>query len=127
MKINIEVIDRAQQPRYPGTIGDWWWEGDTLELRISQLRNPKEEFLVMLHELIEALLCQQTGVSTEMVDVWDETHSPAADYDEPGDDPASPYAREHTIAAVVERLAAELLKVNYQAYNNALAKFIADA
>jgi len=72
------------------------------------------ELLVALHELVEALLCQQSGVSQERVDAFDKAYEakrPLADKDsEPGDDPAAPYNRQHVIASVTERLAADLLR-----------------
>ena len=34
MTNHVETIPNAQQ-RYP--TGDWWWDGDTLEMRVSAL------------------------------------------------------------------------------------------
>jgi len=83
------------------------------------------ELLVALHELVEALLCQQSGVSQERVDAFDKAYEakrPLADKDsEPGDDPAAPYNRQHVIASVTERLAADLLKVDWNRYGAEVA------
>ena len=51
------------------------------------------ELLVALHELVEALLCKEAGVSQERVDALDEAYEakrlPDDKDSEPGDDPAN--------------------------------------
>ena len=71
------------------------------------------------------MLCQQSGVSQERVDAFDKSYEakrPPADKDsEPGDDPAAPYHRQHVIALVTERLAADLLRVDWNRYGAEVA------
>ena len=82
MNIRLETIPQARQ-RYP-TTGDWWWEGDTLEMRVSAIPDWRSSMLVALHELVKALLCKAHGVTAEAVDAWDT--GIGKDLDDPGDD-----------------------------------------
>ena len=116
MKIHVTTIPHEEQ-RY-ATTGDWWWEGETLELRVSALEDWRHSALVALHELVEALLCEAHGVTTEMVDAWD--MGPGAALPDPADDPRAPYHQEHDAASAIERLLAHELGVNWDAYNDAL-------
>jgi hypothetical protein len=103
-RIVIEVIPHKDQ-RYP-TAGDWQFhpELDGLRIRVSDTGDARSNMLVALHEMVEALLCREHGVSGDVVDAWD--MGPGAEMDEPGDDPSAPYHVEHRVADVVERLVA---------------------
>ncbi len=105
----------ASEHRY-ATRGDWWWQGDTLEIRISreeQRQNPLYPFLLLVHEMVEALLCRLSGITTEEVDALDMNYGGDG---EPGDDPRAPYRWEHATAELVERVLAKRLSVNWQDY-----------
>lgn len=99
MRINIQTIPHNQQ-RYD-TVGDWFpnEEGE-LQIRVSQ-STPESEFLVVIHELVESLLCVRKGITPQSVDSWDMGHPQLED---PGDDPRAPYHKEHVIATIIERL-----------------------
>jgi hypothetical protein len=121
MKITIETVP-TEHMRY-ATAGDWWHDEDgNLQLRVAALGDWRFEALVALHELVEVLLCKDRGVSDHAVDrfdaAWETAHSPF--YAEPGDDPAAPYHREHTIAGVVERLLAHEFGIDWQHYDGAI-------
>ena len=117
MRIQIETIQHAAQ-RY-STAGDWWWDPDgTLQMRISELPEPRYSALVMMHELTEALLCRDRGITAEEVDAWD--MGPGKDLDDPGEDPRAPYHKEHDAATVIERVLAHEMGVNWNAYNDAV-------
>jgi hypothetical protein len=116
MKIHVTTIPHEEQ-RYP-TAGDWWWDGDTLEMRVSTLPDWRYGVLVTVHELVEAVLCKAHGVTAEAVDAWDT--GIGKDIDDPGDDPRAPYHREHRAASALERRLARDLGVNWDAYNDAL-------
>lgn len=115
--LSLITIPHSVQ-RY-STAGDWQAGHGHANILASHTPVDKRyERLVLLHELVECLLCKWTGVSTQVVDEWDLNF----DFNggEPGDDPKAPYHRQHVIASVVERLAAELLGVDWNAYERAL-------
>lgn len=95
--------------RQPG-IGDWWFDGSVLHVRAI---DNEDAFLVAVHELVEAWLCDQAGVDQKDVDAFDlafeaEGHDPE---EEPGDDPRAPYRAQHRDAMIVEHLVARMLGV----------------
>jgi hypothetical protein len=121
MRITVLSIPQAEQ-RYD-TLGDWWFDADgTLQVRVSSdqsLRDGKpteaEQALIALHELVEALLCRQRGITAEAVTEFDtafaETIGQANPDAEPGDHPRAPYRREHRFAMLVEHLFAHELGI----------------
>jgi len=117
MKITIEVIPHKNQ-RY-STVGDWQWnkEQNELTVRVSDMGDSHSNFLVGLHEVIEAYLCACHSISEKDVDNFDIEHSYLA---EPGDSNFAPYHKEHIIAEIVERLVASLARDGI--FNNASAR-----
>ena len=121
MKISIESVPTYARMRYP-TLGDWFYShmGSTPRTLFIQTcatdefgkpLSETEQFLIALHELIEAKLCQTRGVSQAMVDDFDFAYTGDG---EPGDAPDAPYAREHRFAMIIEHLMAhELGLINY--------------
>lgn len=104
MKIIIETIPHDQQ-RYH-TVGDWWWEGETLHIRVSNMFTIESSLAVAVHELREATLCKFHEIKEQDVTQFDvafENHRGTKPYDEPGDDPKAPYHEEHKDAEFVER------------------------
>ena len=108
MQVVTKTIPHSEQ-RYD-TIGDWWWEGDTLHIRVTDMANWKYEMAVAYHEMREALYCKHFGISQESVDTFDINfdaeqkrglHAPDA---EPGNDPTAPYFLAHQYATRDERL-----------------------
>jgi hypothetical protein len=122
MKIVIETIPHDRQ-RYD-TVGDWWVDPDgTLQLRVSEMADLRYERLVALHELVEFVLCDDQGISEEVVSAFDkgfEAHRPDGNTDEPGDDPGSPYHVQHGFATAVERMVAAALEVSWKEYDAAV-------
>jgi hypothetical protein len=119
MKIVIDTTPHADQ-RYP-TVGDWWVEDDgTWHIRVSDMGDWRYELLVALHELVEFAICQHEKVSEQEITAFDvafEKRRPEGNVDEPGDEPAAPYQREHCIATGVERIVAALLGVKWKEYD----------
>jgi hypothetical protein len=105
MRINIEVVP-AKDMRYT-TVGDWQFlnNGNTLIVTVAK-STPDSEFLVALHELIEAYLCNKDGITTQEVDAWDFEHE---DDDEPGAMKGCPYKDQHEFAEAIERIVASQL------------------
>ena len=104
------------------TVGDWQWEAQRLEIRVSReigATHPEYVSLVFVHELVEALLCRHDGISAAQVDAFDKSYSKAG---EPGDDPAAPYYREHRVAERVERQMAAAMGVKWADYQAALER-----
>lgn len=108
--VRIETIDHNQH-RYD-TCGDWFWDypSRTLIIKVSNMDNWMSEALVAIHELVEAVLCQQRGISAEQVDVFDFGFKGDG---EPGDDPKAPYHWEHVFAERIEQQLAKRLGVKW--------------
>ena len=90
MRIVIETIDHSKQ-RYP-TGGDWQVKPDGLHVFVSKMSDQRYEFLVGMHEVIEAYLAIHAGISPAAVDRFDkayEARRKPGDLSEPGDDPRS--------------------------------------
>ena len=122
MKILIETIPHKDQPY--STCGDWRRRPDgVLVIRVSEEIGDKFALLVAIHELIEVSLCEERGITCEQVDNFDkafELHRPPGNHDEPGDDLAAPYRKEHFFATNIERLFAAELNVDWKAYADAI-------
>ncbi len=102
MKITIETIPHLEQ-RY-NTCGDWVFDSDgNLTIRVSDTGNWRYGACLALHELVEALLCKSSGVTTEQVDVFDINWKPFGSFEEPGEDPRAPYFAEHNQAVLIEQ------------------------
>lgn len=117
-KIIIETIPHSQQ-RY-NTVGDYYQDEDGSHLiRISDMGNWKYELLIAVHELIESGLCQEQGVTEQMIDAFDfefERNRKSEDTRQPGDQPDAPYFKEHQFASKIERMMADELNVDWEAY-----------
>jgi len=126
LKIKIKTIPNRKQ-RYP-TAGDWYDDGNTHEIRVSELSNPKYELLIAVHELIESELCRQRGISEEAVTRFDRWFEEARNLgllyndDEPGFHPNAPYKNEHTFATMIERQLAKELGVDWESYAREIEK-----
>ncbi len=119
MKIRIESIPHHEQ-RYP-TVGDYWQEGDTDQVRVSAMKDWRYEILVAVHELIEMALTRHRGISEESITAFDVEYERLREEElvkgEPGDSAKAPYQKEHFFATNVERLFAAELGVNWADYD----------
>ena len=118
-RIKIAIIPHEAH-RYE-TVGDYWYPSEErMELRISDMGNEDYEFLVLIHELIEAHLCRKRGILEPDIKAFDEAFEakrPEGNTDEPGFDPAAPYIKEHTFATKIERQLADELGVDWKEYD----------
>ena len=124
MRILLTTIPHSQQ-RYP-TVGDWIIaRGHLAHIRVSEMGNEDYAFLVAVHELIEGWLCAKRGITQEAVDAFDtafEQRRVPGNTDEPGHDPEAPYGREHRFAEKIERVLAEELGVDWDAYDQTVVE-----
>lgn len=120
MKITIEVIPHNQQ-RY-NTPGDWQYDtaqtGRDISIKVSSCENPYHELLLMIHELVEAWLCQRQGITSESVDQFDMKFSGRI---EPGDLPEASYHHQHALASAIEEDTSVRLEVDFAAYEDELS------
>ena len=135
MKINVETIEHSEQ-EYE-TCGDYWMDGDTMEVRVSDMGNADYEFLVAIHEQIEAYFCMKENVDFDKITKFDK-HFEAMrrDYSdlvgdmEPGDSEVAPYNKQHKMASMFEKwLADNIAKIEdknpdvyWQEYDEAVNK-----
>ena len=119
MKIVIETIPHKRQ-RYE-TVGDYFYDKDgVLQIRISNMRNDQYAELVIIHELVELILCKAKGVKFSDIDAFDkafEKRRKPGNTDEPGDDDAAPYRDEHLFATGIEKLLCSKLGINWATYD----------
>lgn len=124
MRIIIETIPHADQ-RYE-TVGDFFVDNKGVRrIVVSEMGNEDYEFLVAIHELIEAKLCEKAGISDEAITAFDvkfESDRKPDDVSEPGDEPLAPYARQHCIATAVERLMCAELGIAWMDYEMAVQR-----
>jgi len=144
MRASISTIDHARQ-RYE-TTGDWGvstlLDDVNIHVKVSAFGDWRHELLVGVHELIEAALCFNDGITDEVVTAFDKSYEAARDaiereqfdgpvmlyqrtYDcrcritdtsEPGDDKHAPYFEQHQFATVVEKAIARRLGVDWDEY-----------
>lgn len=114
------------------TIGDWTVQDDgTILIRVSKMpaitsrteakiSGRRQEFLIAIHELIEAFLCSERDITSAAVDEFDFKYNSNERMQdtssEAGDHPDSPYRRQHCIATGIERMLAVLLRVDWHFY-----------
>lgn len=123
LDIELKTLPHSEQ-RYP-TVGDWKF-GNTskieyLDILVSDMKNPNFEFLVAIHELIEAWLCKNAGISDESVTAFDteyENKRQEGDFSEPGDSILCPCYKQHQIATGIEKILAAELGVNWKEYED---------
>lgn len=125
MNVEIKVIPHDAQAYE--TCGNWRFDQNgNLLIEVSDTGNWKHAALIALHEFIEVCLCKDRSIIQEAVDAFDLNyekerkegkHSPQ---DEPGDDPAAPYRKEHSIATGIERIMAAELNVDWGEYEKVI-------
>lgn len=128
LKIVIEAIPHADHRTINGekyeTCGDYFWYDGTLHIRVSEVPEHADYSLpVIVHELVEALLCHERGIHSAVIDRFDmqfEAKREEGNTDEPGDDPSAPYHDEHVFATIIERLVARELGIEWSGYEKAV-------
>jgi hypothetical protein len=103
-RVIIEVIPHQAQ-RY-NTVGDWFYPvlaPDNLTICVSNTGHWHSNMLIAVHELVEAILCKDAGITQEQVDKFDFTFTKYLG-EESGDAIDAPYRDQHCIAMAVERM-----------------------
>jgi len=136
--VTIDIIPHADQ-RYD-TVGDWLFKklysSEYLTITVSDMNNPDYEFLVGIHELIEAYLCQKRGIKEEDVTAFDIAYEKRRNdliskawtqegrdvliKSEPGQWADAPYHKEHMFATKIEKLVADELGVDWEKYDKTI-------
>lgn len=110
-KIVIETIPHDRQ-RYD-TIGDYFLdENGVMQVRVSKTQD-RYEFLIAIHELIEAFLAKDRGILWESIDDFDKEFIGNG---EPGHSKKAPYHKEHVFAEIIERMIAFELGIEWDDY-----------
>lgn len=123
MDIHIKIIPESEQRKEVNGC-DWFWdEQENLQVRVSPLSDWRREFLLGIHEAVEAVMCKHNGVTQKQVDEFDIEYDKTHSFDlNAGDDPAAPYRREHCFATAIERILCAELDVNWLEYDTELAQ-----
>lgn len=116
----ISTINHADQ-RY-NTVGDWLYNNrnEELTIRVSDTGDWREVISVAIHEMVEAVLCIDRGISQKQVDEFDLQFEKDGKDGEPGEDPHAPYYDEHKVATLIEKMLTKNLKLKWNAYENHL-------
>lgn len=119
MRIIVNTVPHLTQ-RYD-TCGDWRFypPDDALVILVSELGDWRKEALVAIHEIIEALLCKERGISEEAVTAFDLAHQHV---DDPGMLPSAPYHREHLAAYAAELQFMIALGVDFAEYEDTILR-----
>lgn len=118
--LSVVVIPQHKQ-RYP-TVGDWIFKKDrSIAMKISDMGNEDYEFMVAIHEAVEAWLCRKRGISEESVTAFDTSIYGLA-LEDPGSDLKAPYHKEHMVALEIERMLCREMGLNWDKYEQRLAE-----
>jgi len=128
--LNIQIKTIPHHFQEYDTVGNYWRDvnncgAEALEIRVSRMRDRRHEFLVALHELIEAFLCDWRRIPFAKITRFDIEYERArrrGESAEPGDSARAPYRREHQFAEQVEHIVAQELEVDWQQYNRAVER-----
>lgn len=120
--IHAEIIPHKSQI-YP-TVGDYGTDKNGVkQFRVSDMQNEDFSFLVLIHELIEAYLCEKAGITDEEITAFDLRFEAEREVglhtedEEPGCDPDAPYHSQHMKAMKIERILARFCAVKWSVYD----------
>jgi hypothetical protein len=121
----IEIIPHECH-RYE-TVGDFWIDKKGVkQFRVSETGNDDMNFLVALHEFVEAHLTRRKGISDDEITAFDIMFEEERrkglhkDDEEPGFDPRAPYFQMHIFATAIEMAAASKMELNWTEYEEIL-------
>ena len=121
-RIILEIIDHQDQRLH--VPGDWFFTPDgNLTVRISDLGDWRYNFLVMRHEMDEAILCHFNRITTEMVDEDQKKGKPSDDPDSFSGYPGARLQNQHNDALAAEWQMSRLLKVDWKLYGKSWERY----
>jgi hypothetical protein len=124
--LNICIRTQPHELQRNQQVGDWQCEEEGFSqdaVVVSNMPETDYEFLVGVHELLEMYLCLKRGILPFDVTKFDEEfekNREIGDTREAGDHPSAPYFREHQFSTKIEKLIAEELGVDWDAYEKAV-------
>lgn len=127
--LNVRIKTVPHKLQQYETAGNYWLDADAggavLEIRVSCMRDRRYEFLLALHELIEAFLCDWRRIPFAEITRFDieyESGRHSGEPLEPGASARAPYQREHQFAERIERMVARELEVDWPRYDRAVER-----
>jgi hypothetical protein len=126
-EINIRVIPHSDQAYR--TVGNYWYDKEgILQIRVSDMKNPKYHMLVILHEIIEQFITENDNppIEEKTITDFDLFYEKSRDLglvpelSEPGFSHESPYRKHHTISCGIEMVLAALVGVDWLEYDKAV-------
>ncbi|MGC1582524.1 MAG: hypothetical protein WA766_13640 [Candidatus Acidiferrales bacterium] len=115
-QIHIQVVPISQM-RYR-TVGDWYYPNlnskDILVIRIADTGDPRWNYLLIRHEINEAMMCAVTGISQAEVDTFDMKWDDADG--EAGASNQAPYVVAHMLAYADEINTANAQAIDWNKY-----------
>lgn len=113
--MNITITTIPHKDQLYETTGNWWFDDDmNLIIQISDMGNVQSEFLIAVHEAIEAMICLDRGIFEEEVSEFDIAHP---ELEDPGDDSRAPYHKEHNVAVAIEMLLCDQFDMDWNDHN----------
>jgi len=104
--------------------GDWDIGENVILVSVrDDIESAESTLAIAIHELVEAFLCRRNGITDKQVVDFDtkfESLRAKDNNDEPGDDPAAPYRKEHQAATHVERAVCSALGIKWEEHDNAV-------
>lgn len=119
MKLTVKTIPHKKQDY--DTVGNWLFTKNGISCTISNTGRDDYTFLIAIHELIEAFLCRQRGITEEEVTDFDKGFRGEG---EPGDNIFAPYHMEHIFATSIETALANELGIDWKEYEDTLNKLV---
>jgi hypothetical protein len=120
MKKHLPTIDvtivphKAQIYDTAGNYGadsiGWWFE-------ISKMEDWRYEAMVMIHEMVERVLCEDRGIKLKDIDFFD-IEGEGAGHPDPGTLKTAPYHKEHMIATKVEKMLCKEFGIDWETYDS---------
>lgn len=118
--MKIEIYSVHKKLIRHDQVGDWWYDNNSIKVHVLQTLSPDSQFAVAIHELTEAWECRKHGITDDQVCAFDQQYEAERkegkhkEDDEPGDDPRSPYRKEHISATHVEYAACAAIGLNWK-------------
>jgi hypothetical protein len=128
MRITVKIQPKEKM-RY-NTVGDYFMERNghgeisALHFEIADTGNDFYNRMILIHEMIEELICESRGISEGSIDSFDmkfEAERKEGNTLEPGDEQNAPYRNCHCFSTGVERSLCAMLEIPWKEYENCVA------